>query len=94
MIIDMLLHFDLPAPIILPIPLRPGRDSFLIGSGTVHFVLSGTPPLGPGFLEVWDYSIIVGLQIAQSRSYLHTLGPKVGIIYIHGALGLSSDRMT
>ena len=29
----------------------------------------------------------LGLQIAQSRSYLHTLGPKVGIIYIHGALG-------
>ena len=29
-----------------------------------------------------------GLQIAQNRPYLHTLGPKVGIIYIHGALGV------
>ena len=26
------------------------------------------------------------LQIAQSRSYLYTLGPKVGIMYILGAL--------
>ena len=31
-------------------------------------------------------SIPLGLQIAQSRPYLHTLGPQVGIIYIHGAL--------
>ena len=37
-------------------------------------------PEGPGTLSL-------GLQIAQSRPYLHTLGPKVGIIYIHGALG-------
>ena len=27
-------------------------------------------------------------QIAQSRSYLYTLGPKVGIIYMLGALGV------
>ena len=27
------------------------------------------------------------LQIAQSRSYLYTLGPKVGVIYILGAVG-------
>ena len=32
--------------------------------------------------------ISLGLQIAQSREYLHTLGPKVGILYILGALGL------
>ena len=30
----------------------------------------------------------LGLQIAQSRPCLHTLGPKVGIIYIHGALSI------
>ena len=30
----------------------------------------------------------LGLQIAQSRPYLYTLGPKVGIIYIHGAPGI------
>ena len=29
-----------------------------------------------------------GAPIVQSRSYLYTLGPKVGIIYILGALGL------
>ena len=29
----------------------------------------------------------LGLQIAQSRSYMYTLGPKVGIVYILGALG-------
>ena len=29
----------------------------------------------------------MGLQIAQSRSYLYTLGPKVGIIHVLGALG-------
>ena len=32
--------------------------------------------------------LTLGLQIAQSRPYLYTLGPKVGIIYIHGAPGL------
>ena len=31
--------------------------------------------------------VALGLQIAQNRSYLCTLGPKVGIIYILGALG-------
>ena len=31
--------------------------------------------------------ISLNLQIAQNRPYLHTLSPKVGIIYIHGALG-------
>ena len=31
----------------------------------------------------------LGLQIAQSRSYLYTLRPKVGIIYILGAMGYS-----
>ena len=30
------------------------------------------------------------LQVAQSRAYLHTLGPKVGIIYILGALLIGS----
>ena len=30
----------------------------------------------------------LGLQIGQSRPYLHTLRPKVGIIYIHGAPGI------
>ena len=34
-----------------------------------------------------ETSLSLGLQIAQSRSYLHSLGPKVGIIYILGALG-------
>ena len=29
----------------------------------------------------------LGLQIAQSRPSLYTLGPKVGIIYLHGAPG-------
>ena len=28
-------------------------------------------------------SYIPGLQIAQRRSYLYTLGPKVGIVYVH-----------
>ena len=37
-------------------------------------------------IRMW-YIVSLGLQIAQSRSYLHTLGPKVGIIYILGALG-------
>ena len=30
----------------------------------------------------------LGLKIAQSRSYFYTLGPKVGIIDILGALGI------
>ena len=32
-------------------------------------------------------SLSLGLQLAQSRSYFHTLRPKVSIIYILGALG-------
>ena len=34
----------------------------------------------------------LGLQIAQSRSYLCTLGPKVSIIYILGALGEGAEH--
>ena len=34
----------------------------------------------------------LGLQIVQSRSYLYTLGPKVGIIYILGALGICFEE--
>ena len=31
--------------------------------------------------------VSLGLQIAQTRSYLYTLRPKVGIIYVLGAMG-------
>ena len=34
----------------------------------------------------------LGLQIAQSRSYLYTLGPKVGIIQRRRAIGLEGFR--
>ena len=34
------------------------------------------------------------LQIAQSRSYLHTLGPIVDITYILGALGIVDSFCT
>ena len=30
----------------------------------------------------------LGLQIAQRRPYLYTLGPKVGMTYIHGGPGI------
>ena len=42
--------------------------------------------------RVMDFIILLslGLQIAQSRSYLYTLGPQVGIMYILGALGYMS----
>ena len=39
------------------------------------------------FITGLSVSPTVGLQIAQSRSYLYTLGPKVGSISILGALG-------
>ena len=35
----------------------------------------------------------LGLQIAQSRSYLYTLGPEVGNIYILGALGIRKKEL-
>ena len=38
--------------------------------------------------ELWDQTM--GPQIAPSRDYLHTLGPKVSILYILGALGIAS----
>ena len=34
-----------------------------------------------------SFFLFLGLQIAQNRSYLHTLGPKVGLVYILGAIG-------
>ena len=37
--------------------------------------------------------ISLGLQIAQNRSYLYTLGPKVGIIYILGDLGYGTPHL-
>ena len=42
--------------------------------------VSGSASLGSKY-------ITLGIQIAQSRSHLYTLGPKVGIICILGALG-------
>ena len=53
----------------------------MVRAGTVSSLIqeaSGT---------AYHSSISLGLQIAQSRSYLYTLGPKVGSIYILGALG-------
>ena len=54
-----------------------------------------TPPEGlkvPKYrirgVSILGILITLGLQIAQSRPYLHTLGPKVGLIYIDGAPGL------
>ena len=44
-------------------------------------------PLRPRYL-LKDPILTLWLQIAQSRSYLCTLGAKVGIIYILAALGL------
>ena len=38
-----------------------------------------------------EVTLTLGLQIAQSRSYLHTAGPKVGIIYILGVTGVGSS---
>ena len=39
-------------------------------------------------------TMALGLQTAQRRSYLHTLGPKVGSTYILGALGWASKPLT
>ena len=41
---------------------------------------------------LYSQSTSLGLQIAQSRSYLHTLGPKVGMIYILGAIGHDQEN--
>ena len=50
----------------------------------VNPIASGESPLPlPHFL---------GLQVAHNRSYLCTVGPKVGIVYILGALGIVSGR--
>ena len=42
------------------------------------------PSSGQGIIVRMKKSMSLGLQIAQSRPNLYTLGPKVGIIYIHG----------
>ena len=42
----------------------------------------------PGLCSVSKFEIQpLGIQIAQSSSYLHAFGPEVGIIYILGAPG-------
>ena len=47
------------------------------------------PNLTPNMAFGTFYHHTLGIQIAQSRQYLHTLGPKVGIIYILGPEGIS-----
>ena len=49
----------------------------------VHTATSNQEPI--------KVTISLGLQIAQTRSYSYTLGPKVGIIYVLGALGYSAE---
>ena len=44
-------------------------------------------PLWTYMKVVWLALVPLGLQIAPSRPYSYTLGPKVRIIYIHGAPG-------
>ena len=78
-----------------PSILRPGD---LLGNGTVkvgsmqelYLLISGLVSLLTNRLNskrpVWE-TITVGLQIAQTRSYLYTLGPKIRILYILGAPG-------
>ena len=41
---------------------------------------------GSDVWALWGFRIYHGLQSGPTRSYLHTLGTKVGIINIHGAL--------
>ena len=41
-------------------------------------------------LHLPSTNLTLDLQIAQNRSYLHTSGPKVGIVYVLGAPGLRS----
>ena len=50
--------------------------------------------LNIGFRIQEASSLSFGLQIAQSRSYLHTLAPKVGTIYILGALGFGQKALS
>ena len=42
-----------------------------------------------GFQVVKGLKVTLGIQIAQSRYYSHTLGPK-GIIYMLGSLGIAN----
>ena len=53
--------------------------------GYTMISITKTPPRVP---LIFGNSYTLGLQIAQSRSYLYTLRPKVGIIYILGAMGV------
>ena len=58
--------------------------------GSRHFVTtSNWAPNSTYRLPDWHSVSCIShtLQIAQSRSYLRTLGPKVGSIYLLGALG-------
>ena len=60
------------------------RVASILGSFSGHrFLYSRRPTAVPSRKPLQT----LRLQIAQRRSYLCTLGPKVGIIYILGALG-------
>ena len=56
-------------------------------SGRHKYVIVQTVASSKAVSCCWEYAITLGLQIPQSRSYVHTLGPKVGTIYVLGALG-------
>ena len=56
--------------------------------GPSRVVQEATQPHLDAFGSWQRCSHALGLQIAQCRPYLHTFGPKVGIIYIHEAPGM------
>ena len=80
-------------------------ESIQVGSwvGNLRVVSCAHPPatdisafcsrMGYQAFERSAFALALGLQIAQSRSYLYTLGPKVGIIYLLGALGYLGPDM-
>ena len=49
-------------------------------------------PASATTISLTGLSFSLGLQIAQSKSYLCTLEPKLGIVYVLGALGFGPNQ--
>ena len=71
-----------------------GVSERLLGGRAVKIVRYLELPLdlGVGTSRKQPLTRTLGLQIAQSRSYLYTLRPKVGIFYVLGAIGEGIGR--
>ena len=75
-----------PDPLCFPRPRHAGLPALFAALWRPHLPKHNFQTTNPRGVVLHSHTL--RLKIAQSRPYLYTLGPKVGIIYIHGAPGI------